>query len=216
MIIFDLDDTLIDTSGSITPFKMRQCLSLLVSNHSFFPDFEKAYSALLQINEASKSSKEALLSFAQEWGVVAEKMVPVLSELTTPLPHDFSIRVLPFAKEILEFFKKSHVLALVTGGVASFQRQKIEKAGLDSGIFSRIAIPENSVKKPFYEAFVKEFSSPNEKVWVCGDRAEVDLAPAKELGLKTIHIRWGRGKHRRVDWVDHSIHSLEELKGIIA
>ena len=94
----------------------------------------------------------------------------------------------------------------MTGGHPPFQREKMEKAGLDTSIFSKIAIPEDSVKKPFYEGLANEFSIKSSKIWVCGDRVDMDLAPAYELGINTIHMRWGRGKMvKSADWIDHSI-----------
>lgn len=215
LIIFDLDDTLIDTSGSVTPFKMRECLKRLVEDGLRVRDFDEAYAELLAINAESARSKDALASMIAKGGLAPERASRALAELTAPLPPDFRIPTTPQANEILTFFHSFHTLALVTGGHSSFQREKMEKAGLDSSIFSRIAIPEDCIKKPVYEVLAKDFSTAPERVWVCGDRLEMDLAPARELGFKTIHMRWGRGKKARADWVDHSISVLAELKGII-
>ena len=214
MIIFDLDDTLLDTSGAVTPFKMRECLKRLVEDGARIGDFEAAYTDLAAMNSASPRSKDAVLNFARKIG--CSNVSRALAELTAPLPVGFTIPTTPNAKEVLRHYYSKYLLAIVTGGHPPFQKEKIEKAGLDTSIFSKIAIPEDSVKKPFYKGLAKEFSIEPDKIWVCGDRIEMDLAPAHELGYYTIHMRWGRGKMAKsADWIDHSISSLSELKGII-
>lgn len=216
LIIFDLDDTLIDTSGSILPFKLRQCLNRLIEDGLVVMDFEQAYLDLITMNALSPRSSDSILRFIQKRGLDASLATRALLELTTPLPKDFFIPTTPRANEILTHLHSSHILALVTSGSPRFQREKLEKARLDSSLFSKIFIPEDSIKKPFYEGLAKDFSTPPEQIWVCGDRIEIDLAPAKELKFQTIHMRWGRGKRETSpSWVDYSIASLSELQGII-
>lgn len=217
MIIFDLDDTLIDTSGSVTPFKMKECLRRLSEAGLPIADFGKAYAELLDLNSRCAKSKETLARFVERRGGSAALAELAVQELFTPLPADFEVPTTPNAKEILDFFKKSHLLALVTGGHPPFQQEKLKKAGIDTSIFSKIAIPEDSIKKPFYEALIKEFSLHPKQVVVCGDRVAMDLAPAHELGCATVHMRWGRGlKIETEKWIDYSISDLIELKRIIA
>ncbi len=213
LIIFDLDDTLLDTSGAITPFKMRECLKRLIEDGASVKDFEQAYADLMALNNASPRSKDAVSLFARKLGCEPER---ALAELTAPLPPGFAIPTTPGAKDILGYFFPKYPLVIATGGYPPFQREKIEKAGLEPSIFSKIAILEDSNKRPLYEGLPKEFSIKPEKIWVCGDRVETDLAPAYRLGFKTIHMKWGRGKmEKSADWIDHAISTLSELKGLI-
>lgn len=217
LIIFDLDDTLIDTSGSITPFKMKECLQKLMEVGLVVQDFNTAYAELLSYNASSMKSKDALLEFLRSQNAEEELLSKALPMLTTPLPNDFSIKLTPNAKEILKYFASSHRLALVTGGHPPFQLEKMEKAGIDRAYFSKIAIPEDSIKGPFYKALIEEFGMHPSEVYVCGDRVAMDLLPAYELGLNTIHMRWGRGLVGKTEeWVHHAISDLTELKRIIS
>jgi FMN phosphatase YigB (HAD superfamily) len=193
---------------------MRECLKKLIEDGAEVDDFEKAYKELMALNDVSLRSKDAVCQFAERRG--CKNLRRALAELTSPLPENFAIPTTPHAKEVLTEFRSQSLLAIVTGGHPPFQREKMKKAGLDTSIFSKIAIPEDSIKKPFYMDFAREFSIEPKKVWVCGDRVEMDLVPAHELGFRTVHMRWGRGKTvDRPNWVDHSISSLLELKGII-
>lgn len=216
MIIFDLDDTLIDTSGSVTPFKMKECLKCLIAAGLPVRDFSKSYAELLELNERCAKSKETLARFVEQYGCDPSLAELAIRELFTPLPPDFEIPTTPNAKEILEYCKLSHTLALVTGGHPPFQQEKLKKAGIDTSIFSKIAIPEDSIKKPFYEGIVREFSLDPRQVLVCGDRIAMDLVPAHELGFLTVHMKWGRGARIKTEkWIDYSISDLSELKRII-
>lgn len=216
LIIFDLDDTLIDTSGSVTPFKMKECLKRLAKEGLSIPDFEQAYAELLAINSKSLKSKDSLAQFISKRGGDSALVGKALEEMITPLPPHFAVSTTPNAKEILKLLKSSHTLALVTGGHPPFQLEKLEKAGIDRTFFSKIAIPEDSIKKPFYEGLVKEFSIPASQVLVCGDRIAMDLVPAYELGFTTVHMRWGRGQLAETEkWIHHAITDLSQLKRIV-
>lgn len=216
MIIFDLDDTLIDTSGWVTPLKMRECLEWLRASGLKVGEFEAAYQELLQYNAKAAKSKEALQAFVAARGGDPRLVEGAAEVLTSPLPKDFRVPTTPDAKHILETFAARGPIALVTGGHPPFQMEKLEKAGLDRGIFSKIAVPEDSKKKPHYEGLLKEFSLHPSEAWVCGDRIEMDLAPAHELGMRTVHMRWGRGARLKTEtWVDYPIENLSQLKGLI-
>lgn len=214
LIIFDLDDTLIDTSGVVTPFKMKECFQQLSLSGVKFP--ESALDDLLERNKKAAKSKEALIAFANFYNASKQQIDDALKILTTPLPDSFRVPMTPHAQEILEYYRKRCPMAIVTGGHPTYQMDKLKKAGIDTSFFSMIASPEDSVKKPYYQALQEKFSIPSKDIWVCGDRIEMDLRPAFELGLNTIHMRWGRGAFLKTEkWVNHSINNLHALKEII-
>lgn len=216
LIIFDLDDTLIDTSGCVTPFKMKECLKKLVAEGLTVSDFDHAYQELLKLNALALKSKDAIVQFVAKAGGAPALVDRVMGEMTAPLPADFPVKLTPNAKEILESLSKVHTLALVTGGHPPFQMEKLEKAGIDRSYFSKIAIPEDSIKKPFYKRFLEELSLPPQEVLVCGDRVAMDLLPAFELGITTVHMRWGRGTIGKTEpWINHAISDLSELRRIV-
>jgi FMN phosphatase YigB (HAD superfamily) len=213
LIIFDLDDTLIDTSGSITPLKLKEAFSLLTAGRGSLEEWEM----LLQINRASSKTKDALAQFAHQQGCAAAQLHEAVASLSSPLPPTLpQVPCTPKAKEVLASLAPLATLALVTGGHPPLQMEKLKKAGLEASFFSKIAIPEDSVKKPFYKACAEEFSAIAQEIWVCGDRIEMDLAPAHELGFRTLHMRWGRGLQVQTpSWVDHAIKDLTQLKSCL-
>lgn len=174
------------------------------------------FQEFLALNEGCIRTRDAIEVFAKGKNVSEQTLAQALTEMTAPLPAHFPIACTPHAKEMLQFYEKRCPLALVTGGSPSFQWEKLEKAGIEASIFSKIIIPEDSIKKPFYEGLMREFSEAPANIWVCGDRVSMDLDPAHELGFKTIHMRWGRGRRiKHEPWIDHSISDLNELRNII-
>ncbi len=211
LIIFDLDDTLIDTSGAITPYKLQQALQLMIGHAS-----KEELEIITQINLQSAKTALALHAYGAMRGVSSATIAQAVALLSKPLPDDFPVPCTPYAKEILQYYASRGPIALVTGGYPPFQKEKLKKAGIEPSIFSKIAIPEDSLKGPFYRDFLREFSVDPDQVWVCGDRVAMDLAPAHALGCKTVLMRWGRGLQMPHEpWIDHSIRQLTELRNII-
>jgi FMN phosphatase YigB (HAD superfamily) len=212
LIIFDLDDTLIDTSGCVIPYKLKKVLESMVG----FDSDSSLLQSLLDEDALLSGSRAAVESFGAKYNFSAEAIGRGITELNTSLPEDFSVSCTPNAKETLELLGLRATLALVTIGHPSFQMDKLKKAGIEASIFSKISVLESATKKSAYKVIAEEFSLSPDQVWVCGDRVKTDLLPAHELGYKTVHMKWGRGKGVNPEpWVDYTICSLTELKDII-
>lgn len=213
-IVFDLDDTLIDTSGSVTPFKLGE--ALVAMERAGLNLSAGAMDELVALNRVLPKTKESVRQFALRRGGGEAVVAAGLAALSSPLPDGFQVRLRPGAKEILEYCRGRHTTALVTMGHAPFQREKFKKAGLDESLFSTIAIPADSIKKSVFQSLVERWKAPPREVVVIGDRIDLDLEPARELGLITVHVRWGRGQQVATpDWVDHPIAELSELMTIL-
>jgi len=212
LIVFDLDDTLIDTSGCVTPFKLSQVVKLAAERGVLRESAVQVQQVLQQLNEKSLSSQDALESWLRGLGAL-HLLEEALVLYSAPLPDHFSIQTTPGAKKVLQVLQeKGHRLALVTGGKQTFQLEKLKKAGFELTLFSKIMIPEDSIKKPCYESLLREFSELPAQCVVVGDRIPMDLQPAHELGFRTVHMRWGRGLlWKGENWIDYSIRELSEL-----
>ncbi|MBS0616232.1 MAG: HAD family hydrolase [Verrucomicrobia bacterium] len=217
LIIFDLDDTLIDTSGSITPIQLESALRRMIEEGLPVTSGGGASDMLKRLDRGADSAKSALSEFLEILDV-EEKFYPMaLEEVYGPIPADLPIFAHENALEVLQELSQHHTLALVTIGKTQQQKYKMEKAGIDSTLFSKIVITEVRDKKPHYESLLEEFGMTPAETIVCGDRIAIDLVPAKELGLKTIHVRQGRGKkapqhlEREVDFTVTELKQIEEI-----
>lgn len=217
LIIFDLDDTLVDTSGCLIPFKLEEALRSMVVAGLEVPDFKRALDCLQACNREAESAREALKHFL---GPLNSN--PLFLEIGIKIMYEEDLLDLPLkslegAQEVLSALSSMHQLALVTVGQPLQQMNKLKKAGIDSSLFSKIIVSGERSKKGHYEAIAHELGYSSDQVWVCGDRVAVDLVPAADLGFRTVQMRWGRGMYSQgpQESVHYSISSLKELLPIV-
>lgn len=217
LIIFDLDDTLIDTSGCITPIKLEDALHQMVKAGLLVPDFYEALEQLKRLNEGAESAREAVAEFL-EINAGHSFYAVAIKEIYENFSSDLPIFAFDGVVDILKELGQVHDLALVTAGIFDYQYLKLKKTGIDSSLFSKIAVCEPGDKKTHYQQIVAELDFLPSDVIVCGDRIAQDLTPAKDLGFRTIHMRKGRGKklsHLNDD-VDYRVNEFYEIPGVIA
>ena len=216
-IIFDLDDTLIDTSEFITPFKLERALYRMVEEGLELENFSIALDLLLQLDKKSESAKSALEEFVEINGF-HEKFVPIaLKEIYHVFSDETPVFPVADAVEVLSGLSNEHKMAIVSVGSLEFQMWKLKKAGIDSSFFCKIFILEERDKKKYYQSLIQEMNLSPEEVVVCGDRIAIDLVPAKQLGCTTIHMKKGRGLYslERAHEVDFTITALSQIKKVL-
>jgi putative hydrolase of the HAD superfamily len=217
LIIFDLDDTLIDTSGCITHFKLEDALLAMVREGLAISDFSEALDLLRRLDSTSDSARSAIAEFVEILGAEQRFFDIGVKEVYENISFELPIFPLEGAIELLVDLGGQHQLALVTIGKQALQMDKLKKAGIDSRIFSKIVVTEERNKKPHYQMIMDELGYAPTEVLVCGDRIPLDLIPARELGFKTVKMQWGRGLNPTgyKGEVDYLISELKELKGIV-
>lgn len=219
MVIFDLDDTLIETSKCITPHYLRQAFLAMQRIGSTLGRVieEKSFFQLLSINTTAISSRQAIKEFCRSFPEKNLFYKAGLAVFSQEIPETLTLESVPDAKELLNFLIKHHTLALVTSGDVSLQLQKLEKAGIQPEQFSKLIVSKGPSKKLDYKEIIEKEKISIEKVIVCGDRVPLDLSPAKELGIRTVHFRNGRGKiHSKPESdVDFTIDTLKELYEVL-
>ncbi len=217
LIIFDLDDTLIDTSGCITPIKLEDALVRMKEAGLALPDMSEAKEMIKRLDESAESARQTLAEFLEICGADQKYLQIGVKEVYENISLDMPVFPLDNALLVLNELSALHQLALVTIGKREQQLQKMKKAGIDSTLFSKIVVSEERIKKTHYQTLVEELGFAPRDVLVCGDRIATDLTPAKELGFKTVHMRWGRGLSSagaKSD-VDYTISQLNEITEII-
>lgn len=223
LIIFDLDDTLIDTTGSITPVKLEQSLTKMVEAGLQVGDFQEALTILKRLDTKADSASQTLLEFLEITNGDKKYFDIGYAEVYGPLPQDFPVYPLDQALDTLFELSREHQIALVSMGKPDQQMLKLKSAGIDSTIFSKIIISEDRDKKPHYKTILEELGFMPSQTLVCGDRVKRDLSPAKELGCITVHMQWGRGlsslltalPHYIAQDVDYSVKKLSQIKDIL-
>jgi putative hydrolase of the HAD superfamily len=219
LLIFDLDDTLIDTSGSVTPFLLEKALKKMIQDGASIEDFLKAKRELLSSDHLFTSGKETLKNFVEKRSLPQKFLSIGLEVLYGSLPEKIHVCANKGVKKTLSLLHKEHMLAIVSVGIEENQLKKLELAGIDSSLFCRIICidKEKKEKKKHYKDLAESFLFAKEQVLVCGDRPLRDLSPAKELGFTTVQMLHGRGlvSTGEDEWVDHKIAQFDDLIKIL-
>jgi FMN phosphatase YigB (HAD superfamily) len=217
LIIFDLDDTLIDTSGSILPGVLKNALQEMEGVGLTMANFNCYYSELLRLNTFHTSSKDALKEFVEINRAPKDCLDVALDAVYESPVFEETIHPVEDAVEVLSDLSKSHPLVLVTKGKETIQREKMKRAGISTEFFTRLYFCEEGEKKKIYQKVSEEMGISPLNALVCGDRISLDLTPAKMLGYKTVQIKWGRGLGNTgfKNHVDYTILHLKELKNLL-
>ena len=217
LIIFDLDDTLIDTSGCIAPLELKVALRSMVTAGLKIDSFEQSFSLLSGIDNQSLSGKETIKKFLETIGANERYLNIGVESYYGFSSLDFSVEPLPEVIETLNLLQQTNDLVIVSKGIEKVQLLKMERAGINLNLFKKIIITNNYYKKDDYQKVILDLNYLSDKVIVVGDRYDGDLLPAKELGLVTVHMEWGRGKlfKPKEGEVDYSINNLNELINIV-
>jgi FMN phosphatase YigB (HAD superfamily) len=93
----------------------------------------------------------------------------------------------------------------------------MEKAGIQPQRFSKLVFGSKPSKKSDYQSVLDELDVDPKQAMVIADRVSVDLSPAKELGMFTVHFPNGRGKVHNgpSSDVDVRIETLQEVLKLV-
>jgi putative hydrolase of the HAD superfamily len=224
-IIFDLDDTLLDTSGLLIPAAARRAVEAMIkaSNRSG----EDPRTWLARRNEILRHDPraDAWLRLADGDDEVADIGRRTFFTHPIELVSDEAIRLTEGAADILRWSRELATLHLVTAGDDRTQRKKIDRLGISS-FFESIEIVDatHSIVGPLrkVDAFRKT-SSKNPGVQAdrfvsVGNRVDTDLGAAKVLGWKTVWVRYGEHSNllpqKPEEIPDFEVPSLADLLSI--
>lgn len=226
-LLFDLDDTLLDYSGSVERCWDDACVvhcpaagidralltkSLAETRRWFWSDPERHRRERVNMRLAWKHIAEHALS---EIGVPSSELASVLADEYAALRRQ-SLDLFPESRTILEHFhKRGTRLGMVTNGDAAQQRDKIERFDL-ARYFEVVVIEgEFGTGKPDAKVYAHALDAigvdASEAVMV-GDHLEFDVEGSQRCGLTGIWIdRRGRGLGSSAVRPHRIIGSLHEL-----
>ncbi len=192
VIIFDLDDTLYDCSGTLVVRGRRQVAKTIAKlincseeeAYQLQLDMEEKYGVKTNIYEKIVSHYHLPGAYVQE---LLEEFVHVeISNITL-----FSDVV----DTLMHLKSQGYKLVLVTSGDTEIQRKKIDVLGLNNRYFDDIVITERNndqSKKACFQEIMKRYDLQPEEVICVGDKIDDELAASKSLGLVTIMFEHGR------------------------
>ncbi|MES3039468.1 MAG: HAD family hydrolase [Bdellovibrionota bacterium] len=218
VIAFDLDDTLIDTSGTLIPNALKTVHKVLQSK-GYKLGFEEFNQRRLSMTH-SHSHKEIFDVLVKELNLNPSEQKETLDKCVSAFYEPAVPATLPLlegADDLLPLLKEKYKLYLVSSGSVAGQTSKIKAAGVEH-FFEEVLIvptPDHTGKK---EAF--SWILANEKIGAyellsVGNRLSNEIRCAKELGAATCYLQYGEHAHEtpqnKMEEPDFHIFSLKEI-----
>ena len=131
------------------------------------------------------------------------------------------IRPYPALTETLELIRDAGIaMGVVTDAESSQAKKRLAKIGIDRFFQCVVCADHSGRRKPAHDSFLLALSllsvSPGE-AWLVGDSLRREVAPGKEIGMITVHAKYG-------DWIgapapsivpDYVLQELAELPGLL-
>jgi putative hydrolase of the HAD superfamily len=229
-VLFDLDDTLLDTRNSMEAALAATCDLALDSSSGLTQEgIREAYYA---VSEELRWQQEAgCLSFTTEramdlhrWREIAMRCEVAPAYADTLSAHYYgcrlrNYRLFPDVPERLPQLLNCFQLALMTNGQSDLQRKKIAVVALDRWIPRAYISSEVGARKPdprfFCHALAELGCEPHVAVMV-GDSLPHDIAGAAALGIRTVWVN-RQGQEPLADVKpDATVQDLHGLANLLA
>lgn len=202
-IIFDLDDTLYDCSGTLVVRGRRQVAKTIAKLISCGE--EEAFQLQNELEE-----KYGTKCNVYEYIVAMYDLHPSCGKrLLDEFMHiDISgIALFPRVIETLVQLKKQgYKLFLVTSGERQVQKNKIDMLGLGNNYFDKMLIVERDgekKKKDYFMEIMRYCNLKSEEIMSVGDKIDDEITAAKTLGMIT--VMYEHGRHHKVFLQKHGM-----------
>ncbi len=188
-IIFDLDDTLYDCSGTLV-LKRKKLAAKIISKAIKCSEAE-ALKLQLEIEKRLGPKADIAREIANLYNLPEEFCKEFTNTINT-LEVDDAILFPDTMDSIIELKSIGYKLFLVTFGNRKMQEKKINVLGLE-GAFDEIIITENprGKEKCFKEILTKYYLEP-EQILCVGDKIKDEIEAGKRLGMSTALMKHGR------------------------
>ncbi len=193
-IIFDLDDTLYDCTGSLLEASRKRAAKVMVKAGLPCTE-EEAYLMQKELSEKYGPYYLVFNEMAKKFGCSDNFVDSALKAYNSNEVSDIKLfpDVIPTLKKLaLEKYK----LFLLTIGIHERQQKKIELLKLEP-YFDEIIINDQEVgllMDDCFEEIVKKYALNPRNVVAVGDRVRAELRIAKSLGMVTVQMLHGRFK----------------------
>lgn len=200
-IAFDLDDTLMDTSGILVPRASAAAFAILIKAGLKLSQHECEKKRIEVIK--TRSHKDVFLHLAQKFGNAETlKAVDLAIQAFYEPELPKALPLLPDALINLNYLKDKYPLYLVTAGVESAQRSKAKALGIDD-YFKTIYVTNSLRKERKAEVFLEIIKNlnilPNELLCV-GNSLLSEIADAQKIGAMACYFEFGEDRGLLADF----------------
>lgn len=207
LIIFDLDDTLVDTSDLY--WKVREAFIQYVLNAKYT---RQQLEDIFEEIDTRNTKKFGYIPQRYEY-----TMVDMCVELKLDINEEQKLFIqnnarrilnevpvlIPGALELLDWAKGKFKMALMTRGIDEIQNRKIQKYNLSQYFGEAIEIVDSKDETKFIK-LIERFGVMNEQTVVIGDSIKAEINPALNIGAKAIHYKYA---HHTYKWLQEHVDS---------
>lgn len=217
-LIFDLDDTLMDTTQILVPQAAFKSCKVMIQE-GLKTTLEECLLMRSKFLENSNYPDDVYNYLIHFFGIKNPQRAEFVSqrgEATFRRPDLKDLKLFEGVQEMLENCRRHFSLYLVTLGVPEIQRRKVEILKIDS-YFEKIYYLnyENEIKKS--EAFIEIRKRENikyEDILCIGDRWDQEIYEAKDLGIQSCWVDRNKNKNENLN-VTYHIQHIRELMNIV-
>lgn len=210
-LVFDLDDTLMDTHGQLVgEAHWQACLAM--QNAGLNVPVQVLFDTRMRITK-EQPRIDIDLALAHYYDC-QDTQVIAAGHQTYFNPEISQLEPFPGVPKMLEELKQSHRLFLVTSGYEKTQARKLEVLGL-SAYFDEVyyaPVGHSRGKEDALRHLQQKYALNYSGMVVIGDRINNEIVIGKRLGCPTIWIRHGEcahilpeGPHEEPDLMTHSV-----------
>lgn len=191
-VIFDLDDTLYDCTGSLVDAARRRAAKAMIA--AGLPGGEEeVYNLQVQLNAQFGPRYKVFDDIAGRFGMGKEIVAAAMKAYNSGEVGD--IKPFPDAVSLLRNLRaQGYLLFLVTSGVHLRQERKVQMLGLgpylDETLINDSEIGGN-LDECYIELMTRHGLTPQECM-VVGDRIDAEIRTANYLRMTTVRMRHGR------------------------
>lgn len=194
-LVFDLDDTLMDTHGQLVPEAHRQACLAMQQAGLDIPLKDLLQARLDFIKRQPRADVNALL--ASHFQAAHPEKVAAAGAFAFYNPQITTLAPFPGVPEMLAKLQHNYLLFLVTSGYPAPQAAKIEALGI--GKFFReicyIPIEQINGKREAFATLSQKYALPYAQMLIIGDRITNEIVHGNHLGCPTLWLQGGECAH---------------------
>lgn len=196
-IAFDLDDTLLDTSGLLVPKATRHSFQILIQ-HGLKLTLDQCEQNRIDLIR-TVSHKDVFQILADKYGTaVTSSAVPAAIQAFYQPPIPATLPLIAGARENIDYLKKKYSLYVVTAGAEDTQKNKAEALGITQD-FKKIYVTDSLKKQRKENAFLDIINSnrlKSDELLCVGNSLSSEIYDALKIGAKACYFEFGedRGK----------------------
>lgn len=213
-IVFDLDDTLVDTFSLLIEPLEREAAARMVEAGAGGLDAGELAALLLRLRKERPERLEEELADRVS-GAALDVRRSVLAEVPAE-----RLRLDPKVRILLRDLRRGSSLFLLTEGDADLQNRKIEHLGLRDLFDEVVIVPSGTepAKEEAIAALLRRHELPPDSVVLVGNRLDREILAGERLHLTTVWLRHGEGSGHlpgEAARPDYVIDDLGELVSVL-